>query len=171
MAAVSNGYNSWRRRAHRSSEHRAQSVPIWERKFCWEVGSVPWKRIVEAKKYMNIFDRVVEWDDSACEEAFKKAKLRYWFKITGQPQRISLPNRDMFIDEIDWNAEIDPAIFPGLGECSGDDEEEQEEEEEKEKKNVNVVNSFDVPWHQIKPTGWDLYERKCQSFKGMVVGE
>lgn len=165
MAAVSNGYNSWRRKSHRSSENRAPSVPNWEKKFCWEVGSVPWKKIVESKKHINIFDRVINWNDSACEDAFEKAKLRYWLKITGQPQTISLPNPDMFIDKnIDWNAESDPEILRGL-------EEDDEEEEEKEKENVNVVNSFDVPLHLIKPTGWDLYEPKCHFLTGMVVGE
>ncbi|KAJ0019949.1 hypothetical protein Pint_30985 [Pistacia integerrima] len=103
----SNGWYILKKTLTKSSKRRRSSnVPAWEKKFCQEVGLIPWKKLVNAKMYIYGFDHVVQWNDSAAEEAFKKAKLRYWSQINDEPCEIPLPNPDMYIDEIDWNSEM-----------------------------------------------------------------
>ncbi|KAG5043303.1 hypothetical protein GLYMA_03G132800v4 [Glycine max] len=87
------------------------TVPAWERKFCTSIGSVPWRKLVESKKYMHLFEHVVNWDDSAGKEAFDNAKTRYWAEINGVPCNISPPDPNIFIDEVDWNATVDPQLI------------------------------------------------------------
>ncbi|KAI3846426.1 hypothetical protein MKX03_001876 [Papaver bracteatum] len=90
------------------------SVPQWEKKFCTMVGSVPWGKIVEAKKMMSYYDNVVQWNDSAGEEAFHNAKSRFWAEINGLPCDISLPDPNTYIDDIDWHSKIDPELILDL---------------------------------------------------------
>ncbi|CAH2074236.1 unnamed protein product [Thlaspi arvense] len=90
------------------------SVPAWEKEFCAVVGSVPWKKVVEAKRFMHLYDRVVQWDDSAGEDAFKNAKSRYWAEINGVPCGLSLPDPDVYIDDVDWDAEVDTELILDL---------------------------------------------------------
>ncbi|KAG5086123.1 hypothetical protein AAZX31_19G121600 [Glycine max] len=87
------------------------TVPAWERKFCTSIGSVPWRKLVESKKYMHLFEHVVNWDDSAGKEAFDNAKMRYWAEINGVPCNISLPDPNIYTDEVDWNAIVDPQLI------------------------------------------------------------
>ncbi|KAK8619087.1 hypothetical protein V6N13_133054 [Hibiscus sabdariffa] len=90
------------------------TVPKWEKKFCVLVGSVPWWKLLEAKRFMYLYDNVVQWNDSACEEAFHNAKNRFWAKINGLPCDIRLPDPDSYIDKIDWDSEIDPELLLDL---------------------------------------------------------
>ncbi|GAB4851679.1 hypothetical protein Ancab_031083 [Ancistrocladus abbreviatus] len=90
------------------------SIPSWEKKFCASVGSVPWWKLVEAKRLMYLFDDVVKWNDSAGEEAFWNAKNRFWAEINGLPCDIKFPDPDIYIDEIDWDAEINPELLLDL---------------------------------------------------------
>ncbi|KAF8396202.1 hypothetical protein HHK36_017815 [Tetracentron sinense] len=90
------------------------TVPLWEKKFCTIVGSIPWRKIVEAKKLMPYYENVVQWNDSAGEKAFHNAKNRYWAEINGLPCNISMPDPDIYIDEIDWNSYIDPELLLDL---------------------------------------------------------
>uniref|UniRef100_A0A5B6ZT63 SRCR domain-containing protein n=1 Tax=Davidia involucrata TaxID=16924 RepID=A0A5B6ZT63_DAVIN len=90
------------------------TVPSWEKKFCTLVGSVPWRKLVETKKIMHLYDNVVKWNDSAGEEAFHNAKNRYWAAINGLRCDISLPDPNIYIDEIDWNSSIDPELLLDL---------------------------------------------------------
>ncbi|KAJ0083879.1 hypothetical protein Patl1_29510 [Pistacia atlantica] len=81
---VSNGCFSLKKTRAKSPKcEQSSNVPAWEQKF----------------------DHILEWNDSAAEEAFRKAKLRYWSEINGEPCQIPLPNPDMYIDKIDWNLE------------------------------------------------------------------
>ena len=89
-------------------------VPLWEKQFCILVGKIPWGKIVETRKCMYPKDKVVRWDDSASEEAFQNAKKRYWTKINGLPCDVSLPDPDIYIDEIDWDTNIDPELIKDL---------------------------------------------------------
>ncbi|KAB2601377.1 hypothetical protein D8674_002382 [Pyrus ussuriensis x Pyrus communis] len=94
-------------------------VPYWERKFCTTVGSVPWRKLVETKKYMSLYKNIVEWNDSAGEEAFNNAKNRFWAEMNGliPSSDISLPDPDMYIDDIDWSSScnnIDPQLILDL---------------------------------------------------------
>ncbi|XP_062004415.1 uncharacterized protein LOC133721740 [Rosa rugosa] len=90
------------------------SVPSWEKKFCTSVGSVPWKKLLDTKRCMYLYENIVQWNDSAGEEAFQNAKNRFWAKINGLPCNISLPDPDIYIDEIDWNSSIDPELILDL---------------------------------------------------------
>ncbi|XP_059649165.1 uncharacterized protein LOC132295099 [Cornus florida] len=87
------------------------SVPSWERKFCTLVGSIPWQKVVVAKKYMHCHSDVINWNDSAGEEAFHNAKKRFWAEINSLPCDITLPDPNIYIDEIDWNSKIDPELM------------------------------------------------------------
>lgn len=71
------------------------------------VGSMEWETLLQLKKFMYLYDNVMEWDDSAGEEAFSNAKRRYWAKKNRLSCDISLPDPDLYIDKIDWDSEID----------------------------------------------------------------
>ncbi|KAK3039632.1 hypothetical protein RJ639_027223 [Escallonia herrerae] len=90
------------------------TVPLWEKKFCTSVGSVPWRRIVEIKRFMHLYENVAKWNDSAGEEAFHNAKKRFYAKINGLSCDITLPDPDMYIDEIDWDSKTDPELLLDL---------------------------------------------------------
>ncbi|KAF5737662.1 hypothetical protein HS088_TW13G00550 [Tripterygium wilfordii] len=90
------------------------SVPSWEKKFCASVGSVSWQKLMESQRFKNMYKTVINWDDSAVEEAFHSAKSRFWAQINGLPCDISLPDPDIYIDEIDWDSVIDPELILDL---------------------------------------------------------
>lgn len=89
-------------------------VPPWEKKFCRSIGSVPWWKVVAAKKYTFCHSNILSWDDSAGEEAFQNAKKRFWAKINGLPCDILLPDPDTYIDKINWNPIIDLELIEDL---------------------------------------------------------
>lgn len=86
------------------------TVPAWEKRFCTAICGIPWKKICETKRVMSLYSNVVDWDDSGGKEAFDNAKSRFYAKINGLPCQISIPGPDLFIDEVNWNAEIDPQL-------------------------------------------------------------
>ncbi|KAJ4978601.1 hypothetical protein NE237_009381 [Protea cynaroides] len=90
------------------------TVPSWEKKFCTVVGSIPWRKLLEAQKVMYFYENVLQWNDSAGAEAFNNAKNRFWAEINGLPCDISLPDPNIYIDKIDWNSDIDPELLLDL---------------------------------------------------------
>ncbi|KAK2362637.1 hypothetical protein QL285_087683 [Trifolium repens] len=90
------------------------TVPPWEKKFCYSVGSVPWQNVVECKRYMYMHPNVVNWDDTAVKEAFDNAKNRFYAEIKGLPCDIPLPDPNIYIDDVDWNATVDPELYLDL---------------------------------------------------------
>ncbi|KAF8395771.1 hypothetical protein HHK36_019722 [Tetracentron sinense] len=90
------------------------SVPSWVKKFCFLVGSIRWRKLLETRKEMSSNENVAQWNDSAGEEAFQNAKNRFWAEINGLPYDVSVPNQDIYIDEVDWNSEIDPDLLLDL---------------------------------------------------------
>ncbi|KAE9612477.1 hypothetical protein Lalb_Chr06g0173531 [Lupinus albus] len=82
--------------------------------FCSKVGAVPWRKLVEAKKYLSLHENVMKWDDSACIEAFDNAKKRFSASIKGIPCTISLPNPDIYINDIHWNSIVDDELIMEL---------------------------------------------------------
>jgi hypothetical protein len=86
-------------------------VPLWEKKFCASIGSVPWGKLIEVKRYMCLHPNVVNWDDSAAKEAFNNAKNRFWAEINDIPCDIPLPDPSIYIDDIDWNASVDTELY------------------------------------------------------------
>ncbi|KAF8395774.1 hypothetical protein HHK36_019725 [Tetracentron sinense] len=101
-------------RTRKSLGFLQSAVPSWEKQFCYSVGSIPWKKLLETKKAMSYHENVVQWNDSAGEEAFHNAKNRFWAAINGLPCGISLPDPDIYIDEIDWNSNINPELLLDL---------------------------------------------------------
>jgi len=91
-----------------------QPVPHWEKSFCTSIGSVPWKKLCETKKLMYMYPTIVEWNDSEGEEAFQNAKARYWAEINHLPCPVALPDPDMYIDNVDYNAALDPEMVEDL---------------------------------------------------------
>lgn len=85
----------------------------WEERFCISVG-IPWEKIVNAKKYMNSYDNVVNWNDSASEATFSEAKKRFWAKINDIPAHDPDPDPDMYNHDIDWNPDIDLELVKDL---------------------------------------------------------
>lgn len=63
---------------------------------------------------MSLHKIVQEWDDSAGLEAFQNAKFRYWAKINNHQCDIPLPDPDMYIEEVEHNAVIDPEVIADL---------------------------------------------------------
>ncbi|KAL3621987.1 hypothetical protein CASFOL_034183 [Castilleja foliolosa] len=83
-------------------------IPLWEKEFCYEIGSFTWKHFLDAKK--NAIDysseKIMEWDDSAAEEAFHNAKKMFYAEKFNWPSVISGVNDyspDLYIDEIKWD--------------------------------------------------------------------
>ncbi|KAH7667211.1 hypothetical protein IHE45_12G044800 [Dioscorea alata] len=99
---------------HVPSEAWQPSVPLWEKKFCTSVCLIPWEKICETQRVLPMYARVAKWDDSAGEEAFQKAKTRYWAEINGLPCDIPLPDPDAYIDVIDYDSVIDPLLVEDL---------------------------------------------------------
>ncbi|XP_022842322.1 uncharacterized protein LOC111365968 isoform X2 [Olea europaea var. sylvestris] len=92
-------------------------VPAWEKEFCKVIGSLDWETFLHMKKFIHLYNNVLEWDDSAGEKAFHDAKKRFWAKKQGLPcDDASLPDPDLYIDDINWSSEIDPEILLEL-EC------------------------------------------------------
>ncbi|GLT66022.1 hypothetical protein SLA2020_384180 [Shorea laevis] len=98
------------------SEYCNDGVPLWEKKFCTLVGLVSWRKILDVQRSIkwNFTSNVLQWEDSAGKEAFENAKKRYWSKINGLPCDISLPDPNIYIDEIDWYPDIDPELIKDL---------------------------------------------------------
>ncbi|KAL3637203.1 hypothetical protein CASFOL_019502 [Castilleja foliolosa] len=88
-----------------------QTVPKWEKEFCKVVGSLDWETLMQMKKSTHIYEDVINWNDSAGEEAFYNAKKRFWAEINGLYCNSPLPDPDLYIDKIDWDSEIDTGPF------------------------------------------------------------
>ncbi|GAB4843896.1 hypothetical protein Ancab_013860 [Ancistrocladus abbreviatus] len=131
-------------------------VPSWEKKFCTSVGAVPWSKLVETKRIMYLFDNVVKWNDSAGEEAFWNAKNRFWANINGLACDIKLPDPDMYIDEINWDAEIDPELLLDL-----DRESAISDKTAEEGGIVNLGNPLDLT-HSFLCSGWGDNEEELR---------
>ncbi|GMH15478.1 hypothetical protein Nepgr_017319 [Nepenthes gracilis] len=90
------------------------NVPLWEKKFCYLVGSISWEKILGARKFMHRHSNILSWDDSAGEEAFHNAKEHFRVSMNGLPSNIEHPDPDLYIDDIDWNPDIDPELVLDL---------------------------------------------------------
>lgn len=65
---------------------------------------------MEMKSCMHLYDNVLQWNDSAAEEAFHNAKARFYANMNGLPCDIPMPDPNMYIDEIDWDSQNDPEL-------------------------------------------------------------
>ncbi|CAH9085312.1 unnamed protein product [Cuscuta epithymum] len=89
------------------------SAPSWEIDFFKSVG-IPWNKVVNMKKYISCYDNVAKWDDSASQLTFIDAKKRYWAMINGHHCDNPLADSCKYVDEVDWNAKIDPGLILDL---------------------------------------------------------
>ncbi|KAL5059271.1 hypothetical protein RYX36_030877 [Vicia faba] len=149
-------------------DNRFSRVPLWEKKFCTSVGAVPWRRFIEGKRYMVLHSDVMKWEDSAVKEAFDNAKNRYWAEINGFPCHIPLPDPDMYIDEVDWDASVDPELYLDL------DREVEARRKMIEENEETVIedNPLGHGW-KLTPTGWgdDDEEEVTKPREPSYVGE
>lgn len=104
------------------------TVPSWEKKFCTLVGKVPWRKILDAKKFMHYHDNVVKWNDSAGEEAFNNAKSCFYARMHGLPCEVPVPDPNLYIDEIDWDCKIDQELILDLEREPGDPDTDRKDE-------------------------------------------
>ncbi|XP_057982692.1 uncharacterized protein LOC131167801 [Malania oleifera] len=148
--------------------HWQATVPSWEKKFCYSVGAVPWRKVLETKKLMYLYENVVKWNDSAGEEAFHNAKNRFWAEMNGLSCDISLPDPDIYIDVIDWNCDIDPELLLDLERepaipVKGDNDED-----------VVILGHPLLLNHSFSCTGWGDAEddlRKVTNSSGNEIGD
>ncbi|CAF2361622.1 unnamed protein product [Brassica napus] len=144
-----------------------QSVPAWEKDFCAKVGSVPWSKVLEAKRFMHLYERVVQWDDSAGEDAFNKAKSHYWAEINGVSCDLPLPDPDVYIDDVDWDAQVDNELVLDL-ERGGPDPRTREGEGEGEERVVILDALFSSG--QYSGQGWGTGWGDAEGVKEKNVG-
>ncbi|KAG7628176.1 hypothetical protein ISN45_At03g044590 [Arabidopsis thaliana x Arabidopsis arenosa] len=90
-------------------------IPVWEKRFCEVIGSVPWQKVVEAKDFKSWYNgNVITWDDSACEDTFHNEKKRFWSQVNGLNCDVSIPDPDLYISEVDWDTFVDPELIRDL---------------------------------------------------------
>ncbi|XP_062117895.1 uncharacterized protein LOC133831553 [Humulus lupulus] len=130
------------------------TVPKWEKDFCATVGSVPWGKLLDTKKYIHLYENVIDWNDSASEEAFIQAKNRFWAYINGFTSEIALPDPDIYIDEVDWNSEIDPELFLDLERQPEQTDHNSDDEKVLILSNAQNLNNIELGIDDICPTGW-----------------
>ncbi|ESQ45318.1 hypothetical protein EUTSA_v10010433mg [Eutrema salsugineum] len=75
-------------------------IPVWEKRFCEVIGSVPWQKVVEASDFKSWY-----------QETFNNEKKRFWSQLNGLHCDISLPDPDLYISEVDWDDFIDPELI------------------------------------------------------------
>ncbi|KAJ6921780.1 transducin family protein [Populus alba x Populus x berolinensis] len=115
-------------------------------------GESSWK----PKKLMYLYENVVKWNDSAGEEAFHNAKNRFWAEINGLPCNISLPDPDIYIDEIDWNSSVDPELLLDL------DREPKDHDEITKGEEVVIIGSSLLLNQSFSCAGWGGAEEEFQ---------
>ncbi|KAM7524478.1 hypothetical protein LguiA_014380 [Lonicera macranthoides] len=131
------------------------TMPSWEKKFCKEVGCIPWYKIEDMKRYVHLYNNVVQWNDSAVEEAFHNAKKRFYAKIHGLACDIPLPDPDMYVDELDWNSQVDPELLLDL------DREPMIPDSEKKYAGVVILDSL-LKDQGFSSSGWGDCEEKVK---------
>lgn len=104
---------------------------------------------------MYLYDNVVQWNDSAGEEAFNNAKNRYWAEINGLPCNISLPDPDTYIDEIDWSSDVDPELILDL-------DREPKDLDQRNKEDEGVILGSLLLNQPFSCTGWGDAEEEVQ---------
>lgn len=62
------------------------------------------------KQYMSLHKIVQEQDDLAGLEDFQNAKFRYWAKISNCQYYIPFPDPEIYIEEDEHSAVIDPEV-------------------------------------------------------------
>ncbi|XP_020701073.1 uncharacterized protein LOC110113006 isoform X2 [Dendrobium catenatum] len=116
-----------------------ESAPNWEKRFC---SQMKWRDFCEKKRVVHLFPKVLDWDDAAGKEAFDNAKARYWAQINNLPSEIPSPDPDMYVQEVDYDAYIDPSLLEDLYELPPPPPE--------------TPDPSSIKISEIIPTGWDV---------------
>ncbi|GAA0168658.1 hypothetical protein LIER_23326 [Lithospermum erythrorhizon] len=87
------------------------TVPAWEKTFCKAVGCLDWEAFLDMKKFVYLYENILKWNDSAAEEAFYSAKKRFWEELNGIPCDVEVPDPDLYIDEVDWDCQVDEELL------------------------------------------------------------
>ncbi|KAL1554667.1 hypothetical protein AAHA92_15207 [Salvia divinorum] len=145
-----------RRDSQRRSQNRKPprgywqpTVPVWEKEFCKVVGSMDWETLLQMKRFIHLYDNVMDWNDSAGEEAFSNAKKRYWAKRKGLPCDISLPDPDLYIDKINWDLGNDPEMLSSDVESPPTSPQTEEDHDP-----VVIFGDYATPDHVLATIGW-----------------
>ncbi|KAG8481799.1 hypothetical protein CXB51_026422 [Gossypium anomalum] len=106
---------------------------------------MPWETKIELKKNLYEHNKVFECDDS-------EAKQRFWEVYHSFPceNKLSSNPADLYINDADWNSEIDPELFSEIKALTND--------EDGEKDNDKEMDWFSIPLEEIQATRWDEYE-------------
>ncbi|KAK4356499.1 hypothetical protein RND71_025470 [Anisodus tanguticus] len=124
-------------------------IPSWEKEFCLKIGSFTWENFLYRKKCICHFEKVLNWSDLAAEEAFQHAKNKFYVEFHNFPfVETFKPNPDLYIDEIDWNSDIDPKLLEELELALMKPEEEEDQDL--------------IPIEEIIPTG-------CKVLTGLII--
>ncbi|XP_058756615.1 uncharacterized protein LOC131629832 [Vicia villosa] len=97
------------------------------------------------KRYMESHAKVMKWEDYAVKQAFYDAKFRYCAAINGYRWDIPLPDPDMYIDDVDWGASVDPELYLDL---------DREDEARRNMIAKSEEESVILGIEGIEPTGW-----------------
>lgn len=110
MAKIQGGSSTtYNRTWHRQKAGSKPPQDSWEEQLYLSVGEELWENLLDSKKYIQLYENVMRWNDSAVEEAFEDAKNRFLAKIKGVPCDVPLPDPDANIDEVDWSDSGNPA--------------------------------------------------------------
>ncbi|XP_047967364.1 uncharacterized protein LOC125211554 [Salvia hispanica] len=150
----------------RASQRRSQSkkpprgywqpkIPAWEKEFCKVVGSMDWETLLQMKRFMHLYDKVMEWNDSAGEEAFSNAKKRYWANKNGLSCHVSLPDPDLYIDKINWDSDNDPELLlPDVVSLAASPQTEEDQYHDP----VVIFGDSAIPDNVFATVGWGDWE-------------
>ncbi|XP_042000750.1 uncharacterized protein LOC121750298 isoform X3 [Salvia splendens] len=112
-----------------------------------------WETLLEMKRFIHLYDNVLDWNDSAGEEAFSNAKKRYWAKRKGLSCDITLPDPDLYIDKIDWDSDNDPEML--LSDVENPSMSPQTEEDFDP---AVIFGDYAAPNHALATVGWGEVE-------------
>lgn len=86
-------------------------VPSWEKKIHSKVDLFAWIKFLKAEECtessQSIHVKTFDWDDSGGKEAFHNTENRFYAQKNGLSFPNPVPNPNMYIDEIDWDAKAD----------------------------------------------------------------
>ncbi|KAH0460253.1 hypothetical protein IEQ34_010916 [Dendrobium chrysotoxum] len=103
-----------------------------------------WRDFCEKKRVVHLLPKVLDWDDSVGKEAFDSAKARYWVQINNLPFKIPLLDLDIYVQEVDYDADIDPLLLENLYNSPPPSPE--------------TLDLSSIKISKITPTGWDVVD-------------
>lgn len=163
------GHRHHQRRSKNNSQKSTRtsdqviSIPLWEKEFIQKIGLFKWERFVKTKKALFPYEKPMNWDDSAGEEAFNMSKKLFWEKLHNFPTTVQLPDPDCYIDQIDWYSDLGNTLLVDLERFDDDDDDDDE--------NPPSICYDEVPRDvEIIATGWEYQVEDARDLEGLIVG-